>query len=253
MEGIPNLSGLFIGTSGWSYPHWKEVFYPEYIKPARYLEFYLTRFNCVELNSCFYHIPRETTVEGWMQRTPGSFKFSLKLSRFITHQKRLVDCQEPLKRFFDVFERMRERLGPVLIQIPPGLSCDIPLLADFLSLLEVEYKHYRFSIEIRHRSWITDQFFELLAHHGIAFVIADSNNRFPDYEAVTSDTVYLRLHGPESLYASEYNDSSLHRYAEKIIKWLRTDHEVWVFFNNDFNGYAVKNALMLNELVHSMY
>ena len=188
-----------------------------------------------------------------MQRTPGSFKFSLKLSRFITHQKRLVDCQEPLKRFFDVFERMRERLGPVLIQIPPGLSCDIPLLADFLSLLEVEYKHYRFSIEIRHRSWITDQFFELLAHHGIAFVIADSNNRFPDYEAVTSDTVYLRLHGPESLYASEYNDSSLHQYAEKIIKWLRTDHEVWVFFNNDFNGYAVKNALQLNELVHSLY
>ena len=93
MEGILNLSGLFIGTSGWSYPHWKEVFYPEYIKPARYLEFYLTRFNCVELNSCFYHIPRETTVEGWMQRTPGSFKFSLKLSRFITHQKRLADCQ----------------------------------------------------------------------------------------------------------------------------------------------------------------
>jgi len=253
MEGIPNLSGFHIGTSGWSYAHWKDVFYPEDIKPAGYLEFYLTRFNCVELNSCFYHIPRETTVEGWMQRTPGSFKFSLKLNRVITHQKRLADCQEALKRFFDVFERMRERLGPVLIQIPPDLSCDIPLLTDFLDLLEVHYRHFRFAIEVRHRSWITDQFFELLAHHGIAFVIADSNNRFPDHEAVTSDTVYLRLHGPERLYASEYNESSLHRYAEKIIDWLSTDHEVWVFFNNDFNGYAVKNALEMNELVHSMY
>ncbi len=164
----------------------------------------------------------------------------------------LCEDQEALKRFFDVFERMRVHLGPVLIQIPPGLSCDIPLLADFLNLLAVHYKHYRYAIEIRHRSWITDQFFELLAHHRIAFVIADSNNRFPEHEAVTTDTVYLRLHGPERLYASEYNESSLHRYAEKIINWLRTDHEVWVFFNNDFNGYAVKNALKMNELVHSI-
>ena len=156
MEGIPNLSGFHIGTSGWSYAHWKDVFYPEDIKPAGYLEFYLTRFNCVELNSCFYHIPRETTVEGWMQRTPGSFKFSLKLNRVITHQKRLADCQEALKRFFDVFERMRERLGPVLIQIPPDLSCDIPLLTDFLDLLEVHYRHFRFAIEVRSsNSWLT--------------------------------------------------------------------------------------------------
>ena len=252
MAGAPDLSGLFIGTSGWSYAHWKDVFYPEHIKPAGYLEFYLTRFNCVELNSCFYHIPRETTVEGWMQRTPDTFKFCLKLSRFITHQKRLADCNEALKRFFDVFERMRTRLGPVLIQIPPGLSLDIPLLSDFLNVLETRYKQFTFAVEVRHGSWITDQFFELLAQHGVAFVIADSNNRFPYYEAVTSDIVYLRLHGPERLYASEYDESALHRYAEKIIGWLRTDHEVWVFFNNDFNGYAVKNAMKLDELVHSI-
>ncbi len=248
----PNLSGLQVGTSGWSYAHWKGLFYPDHLKPAGYLEYYLTRFSCVELNSCFYHLPKETTVEGWMRRTPASFKFCPKLSRFITHQKRLADCGEALKRFFDVFERMRERLGPVLIQLPPGLSCDIPLLTDFLNQLEVYYKHYRFSIEIRHRSWITDEFFELLSRHGIAFVMADSNKRFPEHETVTTDTVYLRLHGPDSLYASDYDESSLHRYAERIIHWLRTDHEVWVFFNNDFHGYAVKNALQLNELVHSI-
>ena len=252
MSETPDLSGLFIGTSDWSYAHWKEVFYPVHLKPAEYLEFYLTRFSCVELNSCFYHIPRKSTVEGWMRRTPGSFRFCLKLSRLITHQKLLVDCHEALERFFGVFEPMRERLGPVLIQIPPGLTFDLSLISDFLNLLEVHYRQFGFAVEVRHGSWINDQFFGLLARHGIAFVIADSNNRFPYDEAVTSGSVYLRLHGPGSLYASEYDESALRRYAEKILNWLGSGHRVWVFFNNDFNGYAVRNALNLNELVHSI-
>lgn len=252
MADKSKLSGLFTSTSGWSYKHWSDIFYPVNIKPAQYLEYYITKFNCVELNSSFYHLPRKTTVNGWLKRTPDTFKFCLKLSHFITHQKRLVNSDEALKRFFDVFEGMKIRLGPILIQLHPGLSYYKSLICDFLDLLKVQYNHYRFAIEVRHRSWITDNFFELLTQYRIAFVIADSGKRFPYYETVTADSVYLRFHGPEKLYASDYDESDLHQYAEKIINWLKADHEVWVFFNNDFNGFAVKNALKLNKLVHSL-
>lgn len=252
MSGKSKLSELFIGTSGWSYKHWTDIFYPANIKPAQYLEYYITKFDCVELNSSFYHLPRKTTVDGWLRRTPDTFRFCLKLSRFITHQKRLVDCEEALKRFFDLFEDMKMRLGPILIQLPPGLSYDQSLISDFYDLLKARYNAYRFAVEVRHKSWITDNFFELLSRHGVAFVIADSGDRFPYYEAVTAGSVYLRFHGPDALYASDYGESDLRRYAEKILNWLGTDHEVWVFFNNDFHGFAVRNALRLKELVYSL-
>ena len=246
------LPGFHVGTSGWSYRHWADIFYPEEIKPARYLEYYVTRFDCVELNSSFYHLPKESTVAGWVERTPDHFRFCPKLSRFITHQKRLTDCEEALKRFFDVFEGMKTRLGPVLIQLPPGISYDRGLIADFLDILKTGYTSFRFAIEIRHRSWITDSFLDMLMQNGVAFVVADSGGRFPHHEAVTADTVYLRFHGPDKLYASEYGGSGLRMVAEKIINWLRAGHEVWAFFNNDFHGYAVRNALKLNGLVHSL-
>lgn len=111
------LPGLFIGTSGWSYKHWSGIFYPENIKPGQYLEHYLTKFDFVELNSSFYHLPKETTIAGWMQRTPDNFKFCPKLSRFITHQKRLLQIEEPLEKYFALFDKMKIRLGPVLIQL----------------------------------------------------------------------------------------------------------------------------------------
>jgi uncharacterized protein YecE (DUF72 family) len=244
------LSGIFIGTSGWSYGHWTGIFYPENIKPARYLEYYITQFDCVELNSSFYHLPLKSTVNGWMQRTPDSFTFCLKLSRFITHQKKLANIDEPLKRFFDVFENMKLRMGPVLIQLPPGLTFDKALICNFFDLLEELYNQYRFAIEVRNKSWLSDDFFQLLHQYNIAFVIADSGKRYPFYEIVTADFVYLRLHGPEQLYASDYSEATLQDYASKIISWLHEGREVWVFFNNDFGGYAVKNASRLNEIVH---
>ncbi len=243
--------GLFTGTSGWSYKHWKDVFYPAEVRPSGYLEYYLTKFSCVELNASFYHLPKESTVEGWVRRTPDNFRFCPKLSRFITHQKRLAGCEEALDRFMELFEGMKNRLGPLLIQLPPGMTFDGPLIMDFLDLLGKYSGRHRFALEVRHPSWITDSFFELLRQHQVAFVIADSGGRFPFHEAVTSDFVYLRFHGPENLYASDYDESTLQWYAEKIAEWLRSDLEVWVFFNNDYHGYAVKNALRINELVQS--
>ena len=244
-------SGLNVGTSGWSYKHWSRIFYPENIKPPQYLEYYLTKFNCVELNSSFYHLPKESTITGWKERTPETFRFCPKLSRFITHQKRLVGTKEALVKYFDLFQNMKVRMGPVLIQLPPALKYDRSLVTDFLDLLRSLNKEYQYAIEIRHRSWIKDEFLQLLSDYGISFVVADSGNRFPYHEAVTADFVYMRLHGPEKLYASGYHDADLFKFAEKILIWLNEKLEVWVFFNNDFGGFAVKNAMKLNEIIES--
>jgi len=241
---------LYIGTSGWSYKHWHGIFYPEDLKPGKYLEYYTTRFRCVELNSSFYHLPQKKTVEGWMTRTPGSFIFCPKLSRYITHQLKLLNVDEALQKFFEVFEGMKEKLGPVLIQLPPQLSYDEPRIQYFLELLKKQYNEYRFAIEIRHKSWLNDNFFTLLSQYGVAYVIADSGKRYPYHEEVTTDFVYLRFHGREQLYASDYSEDELKQYAQKISAWLDDGKKVWVFFNNDYHGFAVKNAEKLKELVN---
>ncbi len=157
-----------------------------------------------------------------------------------------------MERFFELFQEMKLRLGPVLIQLPPGLKFDRSLVINFLHIIKKNYSGYRFAVEVRHPSWITDDFFDLLAQHAIAFVIADSGKRFPYYEAVTTDFVYLRCHGPENLYASDYSDSQLYNFAEKIVCWLINDKDVWVFFNNDFHGFAVNNAVKLRDMVSSI-
>lgn len=242
-------SDLHIGTSGWSYKHWVEIFYPKDLKPDKYLEFYITRFSCVELNSSFYHLPLKTTTTGWKNRTPENFKFCPKLSRFITHQQQLVKVEGSLFKFFDVFDLMKGRLGPVLIQLPPGLKYDEPLIISFFDLLAERSGQYRFAVEVRNKTWINDSFFNILAQYGIIFVIADSGDRYPYYEAVTADEVYLRFHGREQLYASDYNEADLRLYAERIINWLAEGKAIWAFFNNDYNGFAVKNAKRLIELI----
>ena len=244
-------SALNIGTSGWSYKHWSGVFYPEEIKPVSFLEYYVKHFRCVELNSSFYHLPKETTIKGWIKRTPNLFIFCPKLSRYITHQKRLTDCDEALERFFGLFGPMKHRLGPVLIQLPPGLHFNKLLIQHFSGILRDKYTGYRFAMEVRHKSWINDNFFDILTKEGIAFVIADSGKRFPYHEVVTSGYVYLRFHGREKLYASDYSDEILNDYAGKIRKWLKEGKEVWIFFNNDFGGFAINNAKRLIELVGS--
>jgi uncharacterized protein YecE (DUF72 family) len=246
-----NPEYLHIGTSGWSYRHWDEIFYPKDTRPEKYLEHYITKFSCVELNSCFYHLPRKATVTGWMNRTPENFRFCLKLSRLITHQLKLENIEIPLFRFFNVFEGMRTRLGPVLIQLPPGLHYDKNLICNFFDILKNIYNQCRFAVEVRHHSWINDEFFDILARYRIGYVIADSGKRYPSHETVTTDFVYLRFHGREQLYASDYSENILEEYAEKIKGWLSSGKEVWSFFNNDYHGFAPKNAALLHAKIFS--
>lgn len=247
------MSEFRVGTSGWSYRHWLGVFYPEGLKPAKFLEHYVKHFDCVELNASFYRLPQEKTVENWVRRTPEGFRFCLKLSRLITHRKRLVGVEEPLEAFFERFRALEEagKLGPVLVQLPPSLRFDSGMAESFFSLLRERYGQHRFALEARHASWFSEESLDLLKEHGIAHVIADSGGRFPYHEAITADFVYLRFHGPGQLYASDYPDDVLKEFAHKVVGWLRWGFEVWAFFNNDVGGYAVKDALKLKGFVQN--
>lgn len=249
METLPQLR---IGTSGWSYRHWQGVFYPPDVKPQHYLEYYASQFDCAELNASFYRLPKPQTVAGWLNRTPEHFRFCLKLSRLITHQKKLVNVEEPLAVFFERFRELIPKLGPILIQLPPGLRFDRKKGVAFFELLRTQYPQYAYALEARHESWLTEEALKLLETFGIAFVIADSGGRFPYKEAVTAPFVYLRFHGPQNLYASDYPEQMLQEFAQKIARWRSQGREVWAFFNNDVGGYAVKNAMMLRQLIQEI-
>ncbi|WP_162055203.1 DUF72 domain-containing protein [Pontibacter pamirensis] len=242
---------LYIGTSGWSY-RWQGVFYPEEIKSAERLSYYASRFNTTELNSSFYHFTMAKTVEKWLNETPESFKFAAKMHQEVTHKRRLVDTEAPVEKFMSRFLAMGERLGPVLIQLPGSLHFDFGVVADFFDMLRGKYPAPDFALEARHKSWFTQEAQDLLHEYAITWVITSGGKRFPCLEATTTDTMYLRLHGDEKLYASAYTDEQLERYAFMIHDWLLDGKQVWVYFNNTILGNAVFNAEKLRELVVSM-
>jgi len=240
---------IYIGTSGWSYKHWKDIYYPSDLKTTDYLSFYAKDFSVSEINSSFYHLPREQTVINWVAKVPHGFKFCPKMSRYITHMKKLNDVQEALERFFLVFEPMRTRCGPVLVQLPPSLKFNEEVVADFFKLLKSDYSQYAFALEVRHASWLEANPLSLLRKYKIAFVISQSKNRFPYAEEVTSKHIYLRFHGPEALYASGYTSEMLQQYAKKIRAWSNDGHIIWAFFNNDIAAHALTDAKVLEEMV----
>lgn len=240
---------IHIGTSGWSYKHWKGLLYDVKMKPADYLPYYATLFDTTEINTSFYHLPRVATVEGWVHKVPEKFTFCPKISRYLTHMKKLHDPQEPLQRFFEVFEPMYDKLGPVLVQLPPSLRFNEEVAKAFFEELKANYRHFKFALEIRHTSWLEDTALQLMEKYNIALVISQSNGKFPFAELVTAKHIYYRFHGPRELYASSYSDEELAMYAEKFKKWQTQGHSVWAYFNNDIFGFAYQNALKLKELL----
>ncbi|MFD3001790.1 DUF72 domain-containing protein [Pontibacter toksunensis] len=242
---------LYIGTSGWSY-RWQGILYPEDIKSAERLGYYATRFNTTELNSSFYHFTMAKTIQKWLTETPASFKFGAKMHQEVTHNRRLIDTEEPVEKFMSRFLAMGERLGPVLVQLPGSLHFDYGVAADFFTMLREKYPQPVFALEARHKSWFTDEAQELLQDHAVTWVITSAGKRFPGFEATTTDTVYLRLHGEEKLYTSAYTDEQLERYAFMVHDWLLDGKQVWVYFNNTILGNAVLNADRLRELIENM-
>lgn len=238
---------IHIGTSGWSYAHWRERFYPPEVKPAEYLAYYALHFGTTEINTSFYHLPKAGTVKHWAETVKKNFKFCPKISRYVTHIKKLNDPEDTLPKFFTLFDPVKNRLGPVLIQLPPSLAFHEERAEGFYQALK-KYKGYRFAVEPRHDSWLEKTSIELLQKYHIAFVIADSGGRRTYAEHITARHIYIRFHG-EAGFDSSYSDRFLQQFAEKIQRWSGEGHTVWAFFNNDGNARAVYNAKRLIELI----
>lgn len=236
---------IHIGTSGWHYSHWVGPFYPEGMTSAGFLDFYSQRFRTVEVNNTFYNLPSETTLEAWREGTPKGFVFACKASRFITHMKKLGDPKRSVKRFFDVIDVLGPKLGPVLFQLPPRWHVNERRLHAFLDALP---ERYRYAFELRDETWCTDEVLETLAHARAAFCIYDlAGRRSP--ERVTTDFVYIRLHGPGQAYQGQYSAAALRRWAGKIVTWSKEGREVYCYFDNDQHAYAARDALRLAGLV----
>ena len=166
-------AALFVGTSGWQYPDWKGDFYPDDVPQRKFLEYYTTRFEATELNASFYRLPSESMIEGWLDRTPQDFRFCLKLSRLITHNKRLADCEEALGNFIDRIKPLAGRMGPVLAQLPPSMAFDEGVLDDFAAIWAERFDG-ALAVEARHESWMEESVSDWLVERGITPVIADS-------------------------------------------------------------------------------
>lgn len=242
------MANFRVGTSGWSYNHWKGPFYPKGLKSGDYLAYYAKHFDCVELNSSFYHLPKKETVSHWKKTVPEDFMFCPKLSRYITHIKKLNDSGQPLKDFLEVFKSIRKQMGPVLVQLPQVVKFTNPHTEEFFKLLR-KYWSLEFAIEARDKSWMTDEALSFIKDKEMVWVIADWGNGYPAKEEVLADTVYLRFHGPKEEYASKYSEGQLKSWAKKTEKWLSQGKDVWAFFNNDGYGYAVKNAKTFKKMV----
>lgn len=240
---MPELS---IGCSGFSYPHWRGNFYPETLPQKRWFDFYCTAFASVELNVTFYRLLKPEAFSRWRQESPAGFAFSVKGSRFITHVKRLADPEEPLARFFEGVLHLGNKLRVVIWQLPPGFACNIRRLQRFLELLATYPVHN--ALEFRHESWRCEQVATLCRETGVALCMAD----WPDFIAelpLTSGFVYLRRHGRDGSYAGCYSADELLADAGRIRGYLAGGRDVYIYFNNDAQGFAPKNARELARIL----
>ena len=238
---------LLIGISGWRYAGWRGKFYPKDLPQHRELEFAANTFNSVEINGSFYSLQLPSSYQQWYDATPAGFVFAVKGGRFITHMKKLRGVKTALANFFaSGVLALRDKLGPILWQLPPNLRFDLERLRDFFAALprntseavSLATKHddklkarafakidisrpLRHAMEVRHPSFMTPDFFALLRKENIAFVIADTAEKFPYAEDLTADFVYIRLHGAEKLYVSSYGDRALDWWASRIELWRK--------------------------------
>lgn len=233
-----------IGTSGWSYEHWKENFYPSNLKPIDWLNYYANVFPTVEINTTFYHTPKLSTVKHWSEIVPKDFLFSIKINRYITHQKKLNDCKNSLDIFYKSIQKLNAKIGPILIQLPPSFKNNKERLLEFIRLLK---KKYCYTFEFRHKSWFCDEIYEILKENKIALCITDLNGK-QSPEVVTADFIYIRLHGPKHAYSGSYGPAKLKIWKKKIENFSQTS-SVYCYFDNDEKGYAIQDAKFLQDLL----
>jgi uncharacterized protein YecE (DUF72 family) len=239
--------GIHIGTSGWSYDHWNGVLYPPGLPASRRLDAYTARFPTVELNASFYRWPPPPTFARWRDRLPPGFLLSAKAPRWLTHGRRLLHPESWIDRIAASWHELGDRRAVLLVQLPPDLERDDARLAYFLEAMP---PWIRVAVEWRHASWNDEGVFRLLEDHGAAMCVM-SGAGLPCVLRATSDIVYVRMHGPdhERLYAGSYSDTDLAWWADRIREWRESEKDVYVYFNNDGDGNAVRNAQTLTDLL----
>lgn len=282
-----------IGISGWRYPPWRGVFFPEDLPQRRELEYASRQLRSIEINGSFYSLQRPSSWQAWYRDTPEDFVFSVKGGRYITHIRRLKEVETPLANFFaSGLLDLREKLGPILWQLPPSLKYDPEVLDAFLKLLphdtraaaRLARKHdskmdgrgsikrqperpLRHALEVRHASFQCPEFVKQLRSHNVALVVADTAGKWPFMEDITSDFLYIRLHGDEELYVSGYTPAALKEWARKIRSWVHGSNprrtaltasrapatpkgrDVYAYFDNDVKVRAPFDAMSLARML----
>lgn len=236
---------LYLGTSGYSYYHWKGLFYPEGVPSKEFLSFYSRHFNSVEINSTFYRLPKEETLKTWKKSVPSDFAFVLKAPKTITHLKRLKEADEEVEKFIILANMLEENLSCILWQFPPSFVPQPDLLKDFFERLVGLRSDVRHAVEFRNSKSFDEEILKVLKELNICLVCAHSG-RYPCLLERTANFSYFRFHGPGSLYNSRYSEDELDMWAKKILDSLKYG-DVYVFFNNDFSGFAVENASYLKR------
>jgi uncharacterized protein YecE (DUF72 family) len=238
---------VHVGTSGWSYEHWAGVLYPPGLPPRDRLAHYVRHFATAELNSSYYRWPRDAAFASWRRRLPPGFRLSVKAPGLLTHVARLYGPERWTARIARALAKLGDRRGVLLVQLSPVLPVDEARLGYFLAQLPPGLD---VAVEMRHPSWHCERVFALLERHGAAYCVM-SGAGLPCVLRATARTVYVRLHGPDPhhLYAGSYADADLRWWAARVEEWVAAGHEVFVYFNNDGEGHAVRNAAVLRRLV----
>lgn len=239
------MAQALIGVSGWQYPDFSARFYPGDLAKPEQLAFYAEHFPTVEINNTFYQLPSKKSIQGWKEKVPEDFVFSIKASRYITHMKNLLEPEETLPDFFERISLFGEKCGPVLFQLPPHWKVNADRLRDFIPELP---DGYRYAIELRNQSWLNEKIYALLRKHAVAFCIYEIDYRQSPI-LTTADFIYIRLHGPGRAYNDPYDLDTLGRWADRIQGWLEDGLDVYCYFDNTHRGYAWENAQTLINLI----
>ncbi len=237
----------YIGCSGFHYSDWRNKFYPEKLPKKEWLNFYSKHFKTVEINNTFYKMPEEKNFLDWMEKTPSDFKFTIKANRYFTHQKKLNvddDFRDRFYAFDDAIKTLGSKLGCVLWQLPGNLHKNEPKLEKFLKLLDARTHHV---VEFRHESWFDEPVYLLLKKYKITYCILSAPDNLPEDAVSTAKTAYVRFHGKSSWYNYRYSEDELKNWYKRLSEMKEVDR-LYIYFNNDHNAWAVKNAQSLMKM-----